>query len=53
MNARPRFGLMSLTLLAVLLFSTFIAARQVQANSSVNVDISIFHDTLAPSTVTG
>jgi len=47
MNARPRFGLITLALLAVLLFSNFMA-RQVQANSSVNVDIGIFHDALAP-----
>ena len=48
MNARPRFGLISLALLAVLLSSNFMATRQVQANSSVNVDIGIFHDALAP-----
>ncbi|MDD1643647.1 MAG: hypothetical protein LUQ29_10315, partial [Methylococcaceae bacterium] len=48
MNARPRFRIMSLTLFAVLLFSTFMTTRQVQANSSVSVDISIFHDALAP-----
>jgi hypothetical protein len=47
MNARPRFGLKSLTLVAVILFSSFVATRQVQAHSSVNVDISIFHDALA------
>jgi hypothetical protein len=47
MNSRPRSGLMLLTLLIVL-FSTLITARDLQANSSVNVDISIFHDALAP-----
>ena len=48
MNARPRIGLMSLALLAALLFSGFIVARQVQANSSVSVNIGVFHDALAP-----
>jgi hypothetical protein len=48
MNARPRFRLMSLSLLIVLLFSGFITTRQVYANSSVNVEISTFHDALAP-----
>jgi hypothetical protein len=48
MNARPRFKLMSLSLLIVLLFSGFITTRQVCANSSVNVEISTFHDALAP-----
>jgi hypothetical protein len=39
---------MPMTLLAVLLFSICIVSRQVQANSGVNVNISIFHDALAP-----
>ena len=48
MNARPRYGLMLLALLAMLLCSSFITTRQVQANSSVSVNISVFHDALAP-----
>ena len=48
MNARPRYGLMLLTLLAMLPFSSFIATRPAQANSSVSVNISVFHDALAP-----
>jgi len=32
----------------VLIFSGFFPTRLVQANSSVNVDISVFHDSLAP-----
>ncbi len=37
-----------MALLVALLFSTFSTARDVQADSSVNVDISFFHDALAP-----
>ena len=48
MNARPRIGLMSLALLAVLLSFSFIHSRQAQANSSVSVNIGVFHDALAP-----
>jgi len=48
MTARPRFGLISLALLAVFLSFSFISTRQVQANSSVSVNISVFHDALAP-----
>jgi len=48
MRTRPRFGLMSLALLAVLAFPGFFAAPQAQADSSVDVDIHVFHDALAP-----
>ena len=48
MNARPRVGLMSLALLAVLLLSIFAPTRQVRANASVSVNIGVFHDALAP-----
>ena len=48
MNARPRIGLLSLALLAVLMLFSFVPTRQVQANSSVSVNIGVFHDALAP-----
>jgi hypothetical protein len=47
MNAHSRFGLMPLTLLAVLLFF-FSSIATPWANSSVNVNIGVFHDALAP-----
>ncbi len=48
MHTRSRFGLKSLSLLAVLLCPGFFAIAQVQANTSVNVDIRVFHDALSP-----
>ena len=48
MNVRSQFRLISLALLAMLLISSFIAIRPVQANPSVYVDIGVFHDALAP-----
>ncbi|HEY5138681.1 MAG TPA: hypothetical protein VIJ25_05105, partial [Methylococcales bacterium] len=47
MNAHSRFGLMPLILLAVLLFF-FSSIATPWANSSVNVNIGVFHDALAP-----
>ncbi|MDZ4099502.1 MAG: DUF6600 domain-containing protein [Methylophilaceae bacterium] len=48
MHTRYRFGLMSLSLLAVLLSPGFFNMGQVQANTSVNVSIGVFHKALSP-----
>jgi hypothetical protein len=42
MSARPRYGLMLLTLLAILLCSSFIATRPAQTNSSVII-VTLVH----------
>ena len=48
MSARPTFRLMSLTLVMVLFMFSLLAVREAQANSGVNVDVSVFHDAMAP-----
>ena len=48
MNAHTGVVLKPLMLVVFLLFSAFIPVRQVQADSGVNVGVSVFHDALAP-----
>ncbi|WP_262967032.1 DUF6600 domain-containing protein, partial [Methylobacter psychrophilus] len=48
MSSRPRFGLIFLPLLIVILFSGLIPARQVYADSRVNIESNTFYDALAP-----